>query len=87
MYEMKEQKILRILAQESPKSELRLQRYGKKNFRDLFVTSRKWLGVYLELFSKIRGDSWNFMDCRIFLDSNRGLFVKRRGFLDFEFLS
>jgi hypothetical protein len=41
--------------QESPKSELRLQRYDEKNFRDLFVISGKWLGLYLELISKIQG--------------------------------
>jgi hypothetical protein len=41
--------------QESLKSELRLQRYGEKNFGDLFVISRKWLGVYLEIFLKTRG--------------------------------
>jgi hypothetical protein len=40
--------------QESPKSELRLQRYGEKNFGDIFVISRKWLGVYLEIFSKTK---------------------------------
>jgi hypothetical protein len=28
MYKVKEEEILRILAQESPKSELRLRRYG-----------------------------------------------------------
>jgi hypothetical protein len=47
---MKEEVILRILAQKLPKLELRLQRYGEKNFGDLFVISKKWLGVYLELF-------------------------------------
>jgi hypothetical protein len=47
------------LAQESPKSELWLQRYGEKNFGDLFAISRKWLGVYLEIFSKTRGLSEN----------------------------
>jgi hypothetical protein len=40
---------------------VRLQRYGEKNFEDLFVISRKWLGVYLEIFSKTRdlfGNLW-----------------------------
>jgi hypothetical protein len=36
---MKEWKILRILVQELPKSELRLQWYGEINFGDLFVIS------------------------------------------------
>jgi hypothetical protein len=43
------------LTQESPKSELRLQRYGEKNFGDLFAISGKWLGVFLEIFLKTRG--------------------------------
>jgi hypothetical protein len=47
---MKDEVILRILARESPKSELWLQRYGKKNFRDLFVIFEKWPGIYLEIF-------------------------------------
>jgi hypothetical protein len=37
MHRMKREVILRILAQESLKSELRLRRYGEKNFRDLLV--------------------------------------------------
>jgi hypothetical protein len=32
---------------------LRLQRYDKKNFGDLFVISGKWLGLYFELILKI----------------------------------
>jgi hypothetical protein len=52
---MKEEVILRILAQESLDLELLLQRYDEKNFGNLFVISLKWLGLYLELISKIRG--------------------------------
>jgi hypothetical protein len=52
---MKGEVIMRILAQESPKSELRLQRYGKKNFSDLFVISNKWLGLIWNYFSNSRG--------------------------------
>jgi hypothetical protein len=54
---MKEEVILRILVQESPKSELRLQRYGEKKLRDLSVISGKWLRVFLE----ISWDNW-FLD-------------------------
>jgi hypothetical protein len=54
MHEMKEGMILRNLAQESLKSELQLQRCGKRNFRDLSVISRNWLGLYLEILSDSR---------------------------------
>jgi hypothetical protein len=64
-----------------------VQRYGRKNFRDLFVIFGKWLGVYLELFSKIQGDYWRFVDCRLILNKYRGLFAKWWGFLDFRFIS
>jgi hypothetical protein len=47
--------IPRILENESLNLELRLQRYGEKNFMYLFVISRKWLGVFMEIFLKIRG--------------------------------
>jgi hypothetical protein len=52
---MKEYVILRILAQESPKLELRLQRYGEKKLWGPFYNFWKWLGLYLELFSKTKG--------------------------------
>jgi hypothetical protein len=55
MHMMKGEVILRILPQESPKSELQLRRYGKKNFRDLFVISGKWLGLIWNYFSNSRG--------------------------------
>jgi hypothetical protein len=50
MHRMKEGGIPRIMAKESLNLELLLQRYGEKNFRDLFVISRKWLRVFLEIF-------------------------------------
>jgi hypothetical protein len=45
--------IERVLAKESLNLELRLQRYGEKKFRNLFVISGKWIGVFLEIFLKI----------------------------------
>jgi hypothetical protein len=66
MHEMKDKMILRILGQESPNSELRLQRYGGKSSRDLFAISRMWLRLYLEIYSESRGSIWNF--CGMWLD-------------------
>jgi hypothetical protein len=56
---MRDKIILKILVQESPKSELRLIRYGEKSLGDLFGISRKWLGLYLEIFLDSRGSRWN----------------------------
>jgi hypothetical protein len=50
---MKEGVIPRVLMKESLNLELRLQRYGEKKFRDLFLISGKWLGVFLGIFLKI----------------------------------
>jgi hypothetical protein len=61
--------------------------YGKNNFENLFVISRKWLGVYMELFSKIQGSSWNFVDCGLILNKNRGISTKWRGIIGFELFS
>jgi hypothetical protein len=55
MHEMNDEVILRNLAQESPKSELRWRRYDQKSFGDLSVISEKWLGLYLEIFLDSRG--------------------------------
>jgi hypothetical protein len=52
---MKEEVILRILAQESLDLELRLQRYDEKKLYGPICNFWKWLGVYLEIFSKTRG--------------------------------
>jgi hypothetical protein len=49
---MKEEVILRILAQESPKSELWLQRYGEMKFWGPFCNFWKVARVNLELFFK-----------------------------------
>jgi hypothetical protein len=50
MHELKHEVILRILTQELLKSELRMKKYGKKSFGDLFVISRKWLGLIWKYF-------------------------------------
>jgi hypothetical protein len=85
MYELKDEVILRILVQESPKSELRLKRYGEKSFMDLFVISRKWLGRYLEIFSDSRGLFGKLVDCGLISDKNSGFFVRWPGFSGFGF--
>jgi hypothetical protein len=54
MHKMKEEVILIILAQESPKSELQLQRYDEKKLWGPFCNFWKWLGVFLEIFKKPR---------------------------------
>jgi hypothetical protein len=53
MHKMKEGVIPRVLTKESLNLELRLQRYGEKKFRGLFLISGKWLGVFLGIFLKI----------------------------------
>jgi hypothetical protein len=65
--------------QESPKSQLRLRRYSKKNFRDLFVISGKWPGVFLEIFLNTRVPVGILGDCGLISDKCRGFFAKWRG--------
>jgi hypothetical protein len=52
MHKMKEEVILIILAQESLKSVLQFQGYDEKNLWGPICIFWKWLGVYLEIFSK-----------------------------------
>jgi hypothetical protein len=54
MHEMKEDVVLRILARESPKSDLRLKRYGYLKFQGPNCNFGKWLGVFLEIFLNSR---------------------------------
>jgi hypothetical protein len=61
---MKEEVILIILAQESPKSELQLQRYDEIKLWGPFCNFWKWLGVFLEIF-KNHGSSQNFCGLRV----------------------
>jgi hypothetical protein len=60
---MKEEVILRILTQESLNLESLLQRYDKKKLYGPICNFWKWLGLYLELFLKIRGASCKYVDC------------------------
>jgi hypothetical protein len=76
MHRMKEGVIPRILVKEPLNLELRLQRYGEKNFGGLFVISGKWLEVFLEIFLKIRGASCKCVGCRLILEMMRGLSAK-----------
>jgi hypothetical protein len=55
-----------------------LQRYGEKKFMVLFIISGKWLGVFLEIFLKIRGASCKYVGCGLILEKMRGLSAKCR---------
>jgi hypothetical protein len=72
--------------QESPKSELQLQRYGKKKLQGPFYNFCKWLGLYLKLFSKMRGSSWEFMDRSLISHKGWGLTAKLVGISGFRFI-
>jgi hypothetical protein len=78
MHRIKDGVIPRVLAKKSLNLELRLQRYGEKKFRDLFVISGKWLGVFWEIFLKSRGASCNYVGCGLILEKMRGLSAKER---------
>jgi hypothetical protein len=83
MLNMKEEVILRILAQESPKSELRLQRHGKKKLHGPFCIFWKVARVNLELFFKFQGSEYKNLDHGLILRMYRGLFAMWRGLFSF----
>jgi hypothetical protein len=60
---------------------------AKRSYMDLSIISEKWLGVYLELFLKIRESSWKVVDSGLILDKNRGLFPEWCGIIGFELFS
>jgi hypothetical protein len=70
---MKEELILSILAQESPKSELRLQRYGVKKLQGPFCNFLKVARGIFGNISKIRGLLGIFVDCGVITKKLRGL--------------
>jgi hypothetical protein len=65
--------------QESPKSELLLERYGEKSFRDLCLNSRKWLWLYFKIFLDSRVSVGKMVDYGLILDKYKGFFVKLAG--------
>jgi hypothetical protein len=83
---MKEEVILRILAQESPKSELQLQRYDKKKLYGPICNFCMWEGVYLEIFLKPKVLFTRNVDCGLIMDKYRGLFVRWWGFSGFRII-
>jgi hypothetical protein len=62
------------------KSELRMQRYVEKKLQGHFYNFWICLVLYLELFSKNRGSSWNFMDRGLISQKGRGANYKMVGF-------
>jgi hypothetical protein len=74
----KEEVIPSILAKESLNLELRLRRYGEKNFRDLFVISEKWLGL-IWIFFQIPGAFMKFGGLRVDFGKRQGVIFKTVG--------
>jgi hypothetical protein len=75
----KEEVIPSILAKESLDLELRLGRYGKKNVRDLFVISKKWLGFIWNYFFRIPGAFMKIGGLRVDFGKRQGVICKMVG--------
>jgi hypothetical protein len=76
---MKEEVILIILAQESPKSELWLQRYGEKKLQGPFWNFWKVARAKLEFIFENQGSSWNFHGLRLDFTKGQGANCKISG--------
>jgi hypothetical protein len=81
MHQMKEEVILRILVQESPKPELRLRRYGEKKLRGFFCNfwevARGIFGIIFEnqgVFLKIHGLRLDYKETKWPLCKTAGIF-------------
>jgi hypothetical protein len=83
---MKEEVILRILAQESSKSELRLRRYGEKKLRGFFCNFWKVARGIFGNISKTRGLLRIFVDYGLITKKPRWFFAMWRGFSSSGFI-
>jgi hypothetical protein len=72
MHKMKQEVILRILTQKSPKSELRLRRYGERKLRGLFCNFCNVARAKLEFIFINQGSSWNFHGLRLDFTEGQG---------------
>jgi hypothetical protein len=79
MHKMKEEVILRILAQKSLKSELRLRRYGEKKLWGFFCNFWKVASGIFGNISKTRGLLGIFVDCGLITKKPRGIFANFPG--------
>jgi hypothetical protein len=80
---MKEEMILRILAQQLPNQSCGCKDMVKRSCGHLFVISGKWLGLIWNYFFKFQGSEYKTQDCGLILKKYRGLFAKWRGLFNF----
>jgi hypothetical protein len=79
MHKMKEEVILSILAQELPKLELQLKRYGEKKLQGPFCNFWEVARGIFGNILKTRGLLRIFMDCGLIINKPRGLFANFLG--------